>query len=182
MADEAAEPRKRRPKQDGDGGGGGGAPLVNVFELMSNTLEKLKILNYETEFCAKKDYPPFTRTYFALPSNNSGTQFTCFVTLISWLMKLCDREFAIDKYDDPNASVDKILIALRNMGFQLDFPANKLKAANGEAVCAVLNFVTDFALKTRGFRYVEGFKTSGSRGAKEEEGCARKKKKNSSST
>ena len=125
---------------------------VNVFELMSNTLEKLKILNYESEFCAKKNFPPFTRTYFALPTSNSSTQFACFVTLVSWLMKLCDREFSIDKYDDPNGSVDKIMIALRNMGFSSDFPVSKLKAANGDAVCLVLNFITDFALKTRKFR------------------------------
>jgi hypothetical protein len=38
----------------------------------------------------------------------------------------------IDKYDDPNTSANKLILALRNLSFSLDFPVAKLKQAHGE--------------------------------------------------
>ena len=40
-------------------------------------------------------------------------------------------------------SVNKIMLDLKSMGFEMDFPAMKLKAASGEAVCRVLVFAAD---------------------------------------
>jgi hypothetical protein len=48
---------------------------------MEDTLERLKILDYETELCMKKNFLPLSRTYFALPTSNASTQFSCFLTL-----------------------------------------------------------------------------------------------------
>mmetsp|Transcript_20945 Transcript_20945/g.67768 ORF Transcript_20945/g.67768 Transcript_20945/m.67768 type:complete len:125 (+) Transcript_20945:43-417(+) len=47
---------------------------------MENIVEKLKLLNYEVEFCAKKrpHWPALTRTYFALPPSNQNEQFFLF--------------------------------------------------------------------------------------------------------
>lgn len=33
----------------------------------------------------------------------------------------------VDKYDDPNTAVNKLMLALTSMGFELNFPANRLK-------------------------------------------------------
>ena len=58
-------------------------------------------------------------------------------------MKQCSQDFVVDKYDDPNTSVNKLILALKVMGFPLDFPASKLKQGYGEAVCAALDFICD---------------------------------------
>lgn len=56
----------------------------------------------------------------------------------------------MDKYDDPNTAVNKLMLALTSMGFELNFPASRLKQAHGEAVCSVLNFLTEKALAASG--------------------------------
>ena len=42
------------------------------FIMMENLSHKLRLLNYEAEFCSPKDITPFSRVYFALPSNNTA--------------------------------------------------------------------------------------------------------------
>lgn len=39
-----------------------------AFFLAEEVLDKLKILNYETEFLEPYDIDPFPRTFFAMPS------------------------------------------------------------------------------------------------------------------
>ena len=74
------------------------------------------------------------------------------VYLISRIKR--DAEFfKIDKFDDPNTSVNKMMLALRSLDFTADFPAAKLKAAHGEAVCVVLDFLTDKALESERFTF-----------------------------
>ena len=73
--------------------------------------------------------------------------------LVKWLMQQSQRDFTTDKYDDPNTSVNKLMLELKKMGFDMDFPASKLRQAHGEAVCRVLTFLCDQALITRGFRW-----------------------------
>lgn len=40
-------------------------------------------------------------------------------------------------------SVNKIMLDLKSMGFEMDFPVMKLKQAAGEHVCRVLLFLAD---------------------------------------
>jgi len=129
------------------------APASNPYALMEDVLEQLKILNYEDDFCEKKGTEPFTRTYFAIPGSNPGVQFKTFLDIVSWLMRLCHAEFTVDKFDDPNTSVNKMMLSLKNMGFQMDFPASKLKQAHGECVCAVLQYLCEQSLEAKGFRW-----------------------------
>jgi hypothetical protein len=44
---------------------------------------------------------------------------------------------------NPMGSSNKIMLELKDMGFEMDFPAIKLKAACGEQVCRVLLFACD---------------------------------------
>ena len=129
---------------------------VNPLESMETFLEKLKILDYEKDFCSVKSRKPFTRTYFAIkpePPENTSTQLASFLKIVSWLMELNGREFTLDKFDDPTTSVNKLMVDLKQMGFTLNFPATKLRQGHGEAVCTVLNYLCDGALSGREFSF-----------------------------
>ncbi|OQS04847.1 Intraflagellar Transport Protein 57 [Thraustotheca clavata] len=119
--------------------------------IMGNVLEKLRILQYDKELSKKKNFVLYTDTYFALPASNSSAQFKSFLELVVYLMKIAEQEFVVDKYDDPNTSVNKLILALKIMGFTLDFPAAKLKQGYGEAVCSALEFICDKALAVKSF-------------------------------
>lgn len=122
---------------------------------MEDLLEQLKMLDYEKDFCEKKSFSQFSRHFFSIESENSATQFSRFLKLVAWLMQLCEQEFMIDKFDDPTTSVNKIMLELKNMEFEMDFPAGKLKQAFGEAVLTVLNFLAGRALRRAGFSWAE---------------------------
>ncbi|KAH8063454.1 hypothetical protein JL722_2624 [Aureococcus anophagefferens] len=80
------------------------------------------------------------------PSPNCYVQFMLFLDLCSWLMAEITGDtgfFRVDKFDDPNTSVNKLMLALRKLEFGLDFPTSKLKQAHGEAAVGVLDFLTD---------------------------------------
>ena len=121
--------------------------------MMEGSLEKLKCLNYEDDFVANSNNKPFGREHFAVKGSN--LQFQEFLSIVSWLITVIKRDadfFKIDPiYDDPNACVNKMMLALRSLDYSAEFPVNKLKQAYGEACCHVLNFLTDEALKSRSF-------------------------------
>ncbi|ETL44495.1 hypothetical protein L916_05217 [Phytophthora nicotianae] len=142
MADEDGDaPAEQVPRDD-----------VSVT-LMGNVLEKLRVLQYEREFGKKKSFVPFNETHFAVMSagTNASAQFKSFLDLVTFLLKSCGQDFVVDKYDDPNTSVNKLILTLKTLGFPLDFPASKLKLGYGEAVCAALDFICDQALAARRF-------------------------------
>jgi len=127
-------------------------PRVNTLEVMETVVEKLKLLDYENEFCAKKSRSPFQRTLFAIEPvapENASTLLALFLKLVAWLMERCGREFALDKYDDPTTSVNKVMVDLKQMGFAMDFPAVKLRQGFGDATCVVLNYLCDRALEKK---------------------------------
>lgn len=152
-----AEPGDAPP----DGGQRKAAPKENiynseVFLRMENLLEKLKLLDYENSFCVQQQVAPFGRTMFALAAKNPSVQFNQFLDLASWLCTEATGDpstFQIDKFDDPNTSVNKMMVALRNLNFSLAFPVNKLRLGYGDAVCDVLDFLVDVALKQRDFKW-----------------------------
>ena len=59
---------------DDRGGAGSGPALVSdpAILLMDDVSQKLKLLNYESDFCIAKDIPPFSRIHFAVPTTNSS--------------------------------------------------------------------------------------------------------------
>ena len=126
--------------------------------MMEEILEKLKHLNYVEELCRKKAFRPFSRTLFAVKGENQSTQFAKFLKVVVWLMSKSGRSFEIDKFDDPNTSVVKVMLELKEMGFEMDVAANKLKQPYGDAVCTVLQFLTDKALEHEGFSWEQNYK------------------------
>ncbi|CAM9112777.1 unnamed protein product [Ascophyllum nodosum] len=126
-----------------------------AFMAWEDALEKLKVLDYEVNFCRTNGLQPFSRMYFSIPGPNASLQWRSFQEISSWLINLAAGNgkndfFKVDKYDDPNTAVNKIMLALDGMGFELNFSANRLKQAYGDAVCSVLTFLADKALEASG--------------------------------
>nr|XP_046189492.1 intraflagellar transport protein 57 homolog [Oncorhynchus gorbuscha] len=140
----------------GDDERGPGA-AYQMFVVMEDLLDKLKLLDYEEEVLAKHNMKALSRHYFAssayMPSN-PGEQFFMFTIIASWLINAAGRPFEQpQEYDDPNATVSNILSQLRAFGGLVDFPPSKLKAGSGEHVCYVLDRLAEEALKGRVFSW-----------------------------
>ena len=95
--------------------------------------------------------------YFTLPAKNLSNQFDDFVQLCSWLIDEITQSSGVllryEEYDDPGTIVNKLLLALRQVGLNATFPAQKLRTPYGEIICEVLDFLTDKALETKKFQW-----------------------------
>ena len=125
--------------------------------MWEGTLEKLKILDYENDFLHGTGRKPFSRIYFVFPHSNQSVQFDDFIDLCIWLCGKIPSKgrdpFIRDQYDDPNTVASKLMIELRELQFKLSVPATKLKIAHGEAICSVLDFLSDKVLAEKKFRW-----------------------------
>ncbi|MBN3321848.1 IFT57 protein, partial [Atractosteus spatula] len=139
----------RRGDEDERGPGA----AYQMFVVMEDLLDKLKLLDYEEEVLRKHNMKALSRHYFALPTN-PGEQFFMFTTIASWLINQAGRPFEQpQEYDDPNATVSNILAELRAFGGLVDFPPSKLKTGYGEYVCYVLDRLAEEALKRSRFTW-----------------------------
>ena len=137
----------------------GAAPVLDD-RTMEDVLDKLKLLNYETDFC-QSQRPPFkllSKTYFANGSTNenASTQFFYFTSLVSWLMGLCGHKGfpPPQQFDDPSATSTNILSEIRAMGLPgTNLAPSRLRAGNGDAVLQVLTILADKALLSKGFGF-----------------------------
>lgn len=144
--------------------------------MWENSLEKLKIMNYEINYCKKLNRKPFNRIEFVLPGNNPSHQFDNFVSLCSWLFQdihltssststnnkkntsattSTNDYFKPEEFDDPNTIINKLMLSLRQIDYKSSFPPQKLKLAYGESVCMVIEYLVDKALQGRGFKWSE---------------------------
>ncbi|RXN34783.1 intraflagellar transport 57-like protein [Labeo rohita] len=135
----------------------GPGSVYQMFVLMEDLLDKLKVLDYEQHVLDKHNIKPLSRHYFVSSPHvvsNPGEQFFMFSVIAAWLISLCGRPFDTpQEYDDPNATVSNILSELRVLGGQVDFPPSKLKSGSGEHVCYVLDQLVEKALKSKGFAW-----------------------------
>ncbi|KAG2449265.1 hypothetical protein HYH02_005422 [Chlamydomonas schloesseri] len=119
--------------------------------------DKLKLLNYEAEFCRKKKpyRKPLSRLYFAVPLANSSEQFFYFTSLATWLLGLAGVELPAPKeFDDPNLTCQNILGAVKKLGFAPpSYHPTKLTVGNGKEVVGVLDGLVDFVLERRHHKY-----------------------------
>ena len=130
-----------------------GSSFMNTFILMEELLDKLKLLNYEKEFCRGWGFRQFSRHYFAV-ATNPGEQFFAFTNIVAWLLNQCGKSFdRPQEFDDPNATVSEILNQSRSLGITVDFPPSKLKSGHGEQVIYLVNKLCDEALKSQMFSW-----------------------------
>ncbi|XP_060530754.1 intraflagellar transport protein 57 homolog isoform X2 [Cylas formicarius] len=115
----------------------------SLFASMDYLLDKLKLLNYETEFLPEIKIRAIHKYYFAL-QKNSGEQFYLFCLLSAWLIRKLGKKFnPPEEYDDPNDTIGKIV----EEGMKIDFPVSKLKQGVGESVVNILDFLANAVLK-----------------------------------
>ena len=135
----------------------GGVPILDD-STMDDIIDKLKLLNYEFEFCPTGK-PPFkllNRSYFVAASttDNAVVQFFYFSSLVSWLMSTSGHKGfpPPSQYDDPTATATNILTELRAMNLPAtNLPPNRIRQGHGEAALTILTLLADKALLTRGF-------------------------------
>jgi estrogen-related receptor beta like 1 len=99
---------------------------------------------------------PFSRIHFVFPASNTGQQFEDFIKICSWLFTQITKDskaFQREEYDDPNTVLNKLMLALRQIECKLSFPVQKLKIPHGEAVCQVLDFLTEKALEANSHQW-----------------------------
>ncbi|KAG1670197.1 hypothetical protein FOA52_014973 [Chlamydomonas sp. UWO 241] len=126
---------------------------------METMVDKLKVMNYEKEWCRKKKpfKKPLTRQYFAvpLPTGNQAEQFFHFTSLSAWLLALAGVEFPTPKeFDDPNKICGDLLAAVKKLGFAPpSYPAMKLTSGHGKEVCGILDGLVDYVLEKKGYQY-----------------------------
>uniref|UniRef100_A0A8B9HMC9 Intraflagellar transport protein 57 homolog n=1 Tax=Astyanax mexicanus TaxID=7994 RepID=A0A8B9HMC9_ASTMX len=141
----------RRVEEDERGPGA----QFQMFVVMEDLLDKLKLLDYEEHVLVKHNMKTLSRHYFVsspYTASNTGEQFYMFSVIAAWLITLCGRPFETpQEHDDPNATVSNILSQLRALGGVVDFPPSKLKSGSGEHVCYVLDRLAEEALKSRNF-------------------------------
>ena len=158
-----AETVVRRPRV-ASGVAGEGAPSgdvaqlsesgLNLFSLMEDVNDRLKLLDYEAAFLRAKaalGLRPLSRVGFALPTT-AAEQFPFFAHLCTWLFALCKREVLDwNEFDDPNTIAGTIVDHLKRIGCPLDVSASRLRPGSGEAVVLVLDYMSALALQHSGF-------------------------------
>ncbi|XP_043199829.1 intraflagellar transport protein 57 homolog [Amphibalanus amphitrite] len=136
----------------GDVDGGPGLQYM-AFVVMDDLADKLKLLDYERDFCKPLKMKPLSRHYFVY-SFNVGEQFYLFTSLAAWLLRRAGRHMEQpQEYDDPNVTISTILDHCRQLELHVDFPPSRLKQGSGEQVIYVIDRLADHALRTVNFQW-----------------------------
>ncbi|CAG4937803.1 unnamed protein product [Parnassius apollo] len=118
-----------------------------------NVMDKLRLLNIDTELRPQIKMKPMSRYYF-LTSTNPVEQFFVFASSAAWLIRKTGKDFEQpNEEDDPNATIASILDVLRERDITVDFSSHKLKQGYGEQVCYILNVLADDAMKKENFEW-----------------------------
>jgi len=131
-------------------------PAAPADVLMEGVVEKLKLLGYEEAFCRASQpvKKPLHRLSFVMPHASPQDQTQAYyymVDLVLWLLRICglgaSPEPALD--DNPAQVLAAIQASLRNGGFSsTGLTLQKMQQAWGDAVCGLLDALTDLAIET----------------------------------
>ena len=138
---------------------------------MEKVVERLRLLDYEEagREDRNKSLLHISPTHFAFTPVSDDPNVS--KTLFDDLCKVCNFLFLriyeasdrgneqgpveIDDFDTPSNRVNTIMMECRNLGFEAHFSVYRLtKQAGGAEACALLDFLTAFALQQRGFKFV----------------------------
>jgi len=128
--------------------------VVNAEALLYNdeSVDMLMLLDYESKFC-DKELRPLSRTFFSYPAANMAYQFKYFTQLIVWLLGMLKARADWDEYDDPNTVITNMLVALKDVGVQVNVVPGKLKQGHGDGVCLVLHSLLTEVLRRTNFEW-----------------------------
>ena len=131
----------------------GPGALFKPFLIMEELLDKLKLLDYESEFTTDLRMRPLNRHYFVLQTN-PGEQFFVFSSLAAWLIRRTGKNFeSPQEFDDPNSTIANILDHVRRLGVTIDFAPSKLKQGYGDQALFVLDTLSNEALRAVNFEW-----------------------------
>lgn len=123
--------------------------LADPYIQMESVHDRLGLLEFYAEF-AKPRNQTVHKWQFAIEPENASVQFQLFLDVCSWLCEKISGDknfFLVDPFDDPNTCVNQLLLAIRRLDFQGDFPSSKLKQGHGAATCSVLDFLSQKAVE-----------------------------------
>ena len=151
-------------------------PRIDPFIIMDDLIEKLRLLNYEINFCQKHNHDIINKYYFACNmygfnfENKENTtketypvQFAYFFDLCNWLMALIKQNANINilqeidikfkKYDkkkQQEVQMQELLNDLKNLQIKVLFNS-RFKYGYGDGVCLVLTQLCDKYLIKQNF-------------------------------
>ncbi|XP_055691542.1 intraflagellar transport protein 57 homolog isoform X2 [Lutzomyia longipalpis] len=119
----------------------------NITFQVDDLMDKLKLLNYDRLLVRELKIKPPNRMYFA-KSTNPGEQFFMFTSICAWLMRKLGHQFEQpQEFDDPSATIARIIKILQEMDIPTDFPSNKLIQGAGPICVFILDSLATQALK-----------------------------------
>jgi serine/threonine protein kinase len=101
-------------------------PRIDPFLVMDDIIEKLRLINYEGEFCKRRNRQPLSRIYFSHEEDSLHEKFGYFYELSYWLMSFSKKrtkliggltEFNPDLTED--AKLRQLLLDLATFGVKL---------------------------------------------------------------
>ena len=151
-------------------------PRIDPFIIMDDMIEKLRLLNYEINFCQKHNHEIINKYYFACNiygfnyDNKENTlketypvQFAYFYDLSNWLMALIKQNANINilqeidikfkKYDKKKPQenqIQELLNDLKNLQIKVLYNS-RFKYGYGDGVCLVLTQLCDKYLIKQNF-------------------------------
>ena len=151
-------------------------PKIDPFIIMDDMVEKLRLLNYEINFCQKHNHDIINKYYFAFnmygfnfdnkdnaSKESYPVQFAYFYDLANWLMALIKQNANINilqeidvkfkKYDKKkpqDAQIQELLNDLKNLQVKV-LLNSRFKFGYGDGVCLVLTQLCDKYLIKQNF-------------------------------
>ena len=151
-------------------------PRIDPFIIMDDMIEKLRLLNYEINFCQKHNHEIINKYYFAcniygfnFDNKENSTketypvQFAYFYDLSNWLMALIKQNANINilqeidikfkKYDKKKpqeVQIQELLNDLKNLQIKVLYNS-RFKFGYGDGVCLVLTQLCDKYLIKQNF-------------------------------
>ena len=112
-------------------------PKIDPFLVMDDITEKLRLLNYETEFCKRLNRKPLSRIFFSHEEDPQHIKFAYFYELSYWLMSFSKKrtkligglnEFNPDLTEE--AKLKQLLLDLSTFGVKLPENMNTKQTSN----------------------------------------------------
>ena len=139
-------------------------PKVDIFLIMDDIQEKLKLLNYENLFCRIFKHSPLSHVYFAHPVN-PDEQICYFYDVVYWLMSLNkQRNSGVRPYTpllssstigDSEEIAKHILADVKAFGIKAAETITPLsiKQGYGEGVCIIINDLLNRELVRQDYKF-----------------------------
>eukprot|EP00055_Hartaetosiga_balthica_P014701 m.82362 g.82362 ORF g.82362 m.82362 type:complete len:425 (-) comp8666_c0_seq5:1739-3013(-) len=150
---EEKEPQRRRNRKDRAAEEGVEEGVqenpFGAYLQSEAVFDKLKLLNYDKDFCKSYHMSPINPYYFAF-KHDSNEQLWYFGSLLCWLLSLSKIKYAApEQYDDPSTILSTATSQLKNAGIPNEFSQSTLRQGFGEEICHILNLAAQKALKSK---------------------------------